>query len=161
MQGKAKRIMSGIWSFLKPFLVTVATMLLITRFVRPSRVNGTSMWPTYRDGQYVVILCTKDVDRGDVAVLWSDELDRYVIKRVVGVSGDVLQVDGRGLVRNGELIYEGYVADRSWPAYTEEASLVVGHDELFVMGDNRTDSRDSRELGTFRTDDVVGRVILG
>lgn len=153
--------LGSVLSFLKTFAVSVAIMLSILAFVRPSRVNGTSMEPTYHDGQYVLVRTTKNLKRNDVAVLWSSELDKYVIKRVVGVAGDTIQVDGRGLYRNGQLIYESYVNEDDWPQVTEETFVVVGSGEVFVMGDNRKASCDSRELGLFDVEDVMGRVILG
>jgi signal peptidase I len=126
-----------------------------------------------------------DVERGDVVVFVHDEpgfepaapsnpvtgffsslgqaigvvppSDRDFIKRVVGVPGDRITCDGQ-LVRNGQKVTEPYLD----PGTTTDGckQTVVGPGELFVMGDNRTNSQDSRTFGVIRRSDVVGRAFV-
>lgn len=161
MMEKIKTMLPGILSFIKSFIVSLIMVLAVLIFVRPSRVIGDSMEPNYHDGQYVMIQVTENVKRNDVAVIWSEELDRYVIKRVVGVAGDIIVVNENGLYRNGQLIYETYVNGQEWAPESQQVALVVGHDQVFAMGDNRIVSIDSRALGLFDKDDIQGRVLFG
>ena len=83
--------------------------------------------------------------------------DRDFIKRVVGVPGDRITCDGQ-LVRNGQKVTEAYLD----PGTTTDGckQTVVGPGELFVMGDNRTNSQDSRVFGVIQRSDVVGRAFV-
>jgi signal peptidase I len=84
--------------------------------------------------------------------------DRDFIKRVIGLPGDTIDCDDGKLLRNGEPVTERYLD----PGMTTDGCqpVTVGQGELFVMGDNRTNSQDSRAFGTIRESDVVGRAFV-
>ncbi|WP_322445520.1 signal peptidase I [Robertmurraya mangrovi] len=91
------------------------------------------------------------------AVNGSGEVDKYWIKRVVGKAGDKLEFNEGKVYRNGELLDETYIKeDMDFPFET----VVVPDNHVFVMGDNRNDSLDSREIGPVPVDHVVGEVFL-
>ena len=84
--------------------------------------------------------------------------DRDFIKRVVGLPGDTINCRGGRLVRNGQPVDEPYLDDDTSTEGCRETR--VGNDELFVMGDNRANSQDSRSFGAIRRSDVVGRAFV-
>ncbi len=117
----------------------------------------------------VLVLKTAEYTYGDVVIVYSKQLNKQLIKRVIGLPGDTvgIQFDAAAqkhcvyLLRDGEqtvLRDEPYILDDM----NEDNRIygVVGEGEVFVMGDNRNDSQDSRYLGPLKHDDVVGRVIL-
>lgn len=135
-------------------------------------VDGESMEPTLYDGNLLMvnkmIYNLSDVNRFDVIVFHANEDDDYV-KRVIGLPGDELEYKDDKLYVNGEYVEEdflnGYVqASNSWPTtdnFTLEETTgeeTVPEGKLFVMGDNREDSLDSRSFGFISTNQIVGKV---
>lgn len=137
-------------------------------FVQTYRVEGHSMDDTLHDGQHLLIdkITPRfdDYSRGDVVVLHppdEPEDSTPFIKRVIGVAGDHLEVHDGGVWIDGVELDEPYVAPGAItePGY-DEAGWDVGTGEVFVMGDNREDSRDSREFGVVQTSEIIGRAWL-
>ena len=140
------------------FVVTLAIIIVGAYFIRFPCVDGISMRPTYEDNTRVVMLYTQHVAKNDVVIVWCDQLDEYIVKRVIGTSGDTVRIsDGKVFVNDKELS-EDYLYDSNWgKAYELEKTVPEG--EIFLMGDNRNNSFDSRQLGTFSTEDVFGKVL--
>ena len=126
-------------------------------------ISGCSMEPTLHHGERVVIdkisSAFTDLDVGDM-VIFSSPVDaqKNLVKRVIGVEGDRIVLQGDQLFRNGERIDEPYAhlglygnRDREW---------VVPEGEIFVLGDNRPQSKDSRDFGTVSSSSVRGKVVL-
>lgn len=131
---------------------------------------------------------TQDVSYGDVIVFKANpyeesfngySTDVYFIKRVIATAGDTLQfkkVSGSGenylaeyvLYKNGELLNEPYIAatmlfntlNEKYSAIINEEVITVPQGTVYVMGDNRNNSKDSREIGVIKTTDIVGNVVL-
>ncbi|HLR62895.1 MAG TPA: signal peptidase I [Lentibacillus sp.] len=135
-------------------------------------VNGESMEPTLYDGNLLmvnkVVYNLTDIERFDIVVFHADEQDDYV-KRVVGLPGDEIVYKDDKLYINGEYIEEPFLkrfrkmSDKE--PYTKDFTLegVTGKTEvpegkLFVMGDNRGESLDSREIGFVNAETIVGKV---
>ena len=130
-------------------------------FVEPFFIPSESMAPTLNPGDRV--LAAKSVyffaepARGDLAVF--DDGSGAVIKRVVGLAGDVISVEDGVLVVNGEPRREPYVDYRlADSSFFGPVTVPEGH--VFVMGDNRSNSRDSRTLGPVSEGDLIGRAVL-
>ncbi|KHE67120.1 signal peptidase I [Halobacillus sp. BBL2006] len=134
-------------------------------------VDGESMEPTLYDGNLLmvnkVVYDWKDIGRKDVIVFHANEKEDYV-KRVIGVGGDEIEVKDDQLYVNGELVDEHYL-DSLRPhdglPFTDDFTLQqvtgqkkVPEGKLFVMGDNRRDSLDSRYFGFVNIETVVGKV---
>jgi signal peptidase I len=146
------------------FVAVFAAILLIFRFVKFPRIQGSSMAPDFQDGDRALALMTNDVDVNDIVIVWNNEIDEYIIKRVVGVAGDHIEIYNGCLYRNGVKVYEGYINNQVWgfdyDKYEYESyDVVVPENEIFVLGDNRNQSTDSRVLGTMSCDDIQMKVI--
>lgn len=125
------------------------------------RVDGFSMRPTLQDGEYILVnkLAYKlgQPQRGDIVVfIFPVNPEEDLIKRVIGLPGDTISVQGGVLSINGVAMNEPYI--NAPPAY--EGTWTVSPDELFVLGDNRNDSRDSHQWGLLPVGNVIGRAVL-
>ena len=137
--------------------------LLISVFLRPVVVQGDSMNPTLTNGDRLMLYCFfYTPDREDVVVIRRENRDP-LIKRVVGVAGDRIYIhpEEHIVYRNGEPLQESYIMNTT-PAWqmTEEVIVPAGH--VFVLGDNRWNSKDSRDqsVGMISVENIVGRVVL-
>jgi len=159
------------------FITTVLIGMLILSIILPLIfvsyvVDGESMEPTLHDGNMLMVnkvaYDLKKVDRFDVVVFHKSEKEDYV-KRVIGLPGDEIEYKNDKLYINGEFIEEEYLEtykqNHDDSLYTEDFNLqeVTGKQEvpensLFVMGDNRTNSLDSRSFGFVTIDKLVGKV---
>ena len=125
------------------------------------RVDGFSMKPSLQDGEYILVskLSYKlgAPQRGDIVVfIFPVNPAEDLIKRVIGLPGDTVTVQAGVLSINGVAIDEPYI--NAPPAY--EGSWKVAPDELFVLGDNRNDSRDSHQWGLLPIKNVIGKAVL-
>jgi len=156
----------------------VTTSLLRAFVIQTFSVPSESMEPTLIPGQVLVVgMQTKeDLARGDIVVFadvdgWLGEGDDFLVKRVIGLPGDTVKCCSTAgqLIVNGAAIEETYLADIAAPASSTEFEVVVPEGRIWVMGDNRALSADSRSHatvdqgagdGTVAIDSVVGRVLL-
>lgn len=176
-----------IFDFIELFIFTlVAVLLATTFFVRHSVVEGESMLGTLNDGDTLIISnMFYTAERGDIVVVedYTTLLDKPIVKRVIGIGGDHIRVREEGIYLNGKLLDEPYVYT-DLPGYTYNVyptdtlasamkdnktfsfqfgvsyEFVVPEGELFVLGDHRNNSTDSRVIGTVRCDAVLGRVLF-
>lgn len=130
--------------------------------VRLSVVNGESMMPYYEDGQILLInqtkKITKDYNRFDVVIFKSTELNMYLIKRIIGVPGDTIQIK-QGLVYiNDHLLEENKTHELMNTAGLAENKITLKEGEYFMLGDNRNGSMDSRDFGVISDKDIIGTV---
>lgn len=87
----------------------------------------------------------------------------YYIKRVIGVPGDLLEVKDGALYRNGEELKEDYINKSTDALYNKDFSITIKEGHIFCMGDNRNNSRDSRDsaIGQIPMNDILGKVVIG
>ncbi len=148
---------------------TIAAVLIIfTLLFRPATVNGQSMEPTLQDGDSLIISKVfYEPKQGDVVVIPHPNMDEgepALIKRVIALEGQVVDIDPiTGDVSvDGEILDEPYIAEPIEDLYDFEGPLKVPAGEVFVLGDNRNHSADSRvaQYGTFDEDYILGRCVL-
>lgn len=156
-------------SFLKTFLntativaaVAAVSVLLSTIFFPVIQVSGDSMAPTLNDGNILVTYQTKNVSYGDLCcVSWQN---KTLLKRVIGLPGDVISIDGDGNVYvNQELIDEPYVIQKSLGNCDISFPYEVPDRQIFILGDNRELSTDSRnsDIGCLEKEQIVGKVLF-
>jgi len=125
-------------------------LTLKTYVAEAYEIKGSSMLPTFHDGERVVVLKNfYEVERGDVIIFSSTEdSSKDLIKRVIGVPGDEIEILADRVWVNGELLEEAYLYsdDPGASGFDGHIRYRVGADEYFVMGDNRGDSHDSRRF---------------
>ena len=123
------------------------------------RVDGFSMIPTLQNGEYILVnklaYKTGQPNRGDIIVfrLPGDE-SQDLIKRVIGLPGDTIEVRNGQVYVNGAALAEPYL---SQPTNSTIPARQVEPGRYFVMGDNRNNSSDSRSFGSIARSDIVGR----
>ena len=143
-------------------LVIAATIVLLSALVLPVfRVNGTDMNPTLATGELVVTLRKAQVKPGDIIAFYCN--DKIQIKRVIAVGGDVVSVDAYGEVTvNDRPLDEPYLTDKAYGECNITYPYRVSDGKIFVMGDNRAISVDSRhtEMGCVAQEQIIGKVIL-
>ena len=151
------------------FQVIVITLIItygILYFVQISRVYGTSMIPTYHEGNIVLVdkvfYKHSEAKRNDIVVVDYKDVnlkETFIIKRVIGISGDRIEIKDNEVYLNGKLLEEDYINDVM--TNTEDMIVDVPQGKVFVMGDNRNNSLDSRKLGYFDfEEDVIGKVFF-
>lgn len=169
-----------IFDFLELFVFTLVAVLIVTTFfVRHSIVEGDSMLNTLHNGDTLIISdLFYEPKQNDIIVIESSDLGKAIVKRVIAVGGDRVMVKPDGIYVNGEKLYEPYVytdgADylydlrrcgklRDNPSFRlipgSHYEFTVPKGEVFVMGDHRSDSTDSRDLGTLPVDAILGKVL--
>lgn len=163
-----KEWLSTIVTFVLVFLLVIGLQKFV---IQPVRVDGTSMDYTLEDGERLLMYKLAQVDRFDVVVLESPaEPGRLVIKRVIGLAGDSIEVINGQLLINGQAMNEPYLAQKEaeYPGYfTAPFSLAdmtgvthIPEGYLFVMGDNRRHSVDSRTYGLVPIENVRGQTSI-
>ena len=149
--------------FLSVLLLIILFVIFLTQFwVSLSIVDGTSMNETLNHGDILITDMLKKPNRGDVVVFSHNESENY-IKRVIAVEGDTVYNDVHGnvwLKKAGEseasILEENYLVEGT---KTEVSFYVVlNSNEFFVLGDNRTNSEDSRFFGPIKKEQITGVV---
>ncbi len=140
----------------------IVCVLLFSFFVRLVDVVGDSMYPTLENGDKIIVSnLFYDPQPGDIIVFRKDEYrDQPLVKRVIAVAGQTVDIDfARGIVYvDGEPIDEPYIAEPTTEAIDFTGEITVDEGCVFVMGDNRNHSTDSRDA---RIDCVDVRCIMG
>ena len=146
----------------------LAVVLVFTFIIRLIGVDGHSMVPTLQDSDRLLVLNSMlydDYKYGDIVVLRKETfLEEPIVKRVIATEGQTVDIDfDEGVVYvDGQALEEDYINERTYLEEGTEFPLTVPEGSIFVMGDNRnrsSDSRDSR-LGTVDTRYVIGKAVF-
>lgn len=140
---------------LLPYIIIIIVVLMIKAYIfTPIVVNGPSMMNTLHDKDIMILdkigMRLNGIDRFDIVVIQTQ--NSKIIKRVIGLPGETVEYQDNQLYINGEKLEDPYGSD-----VTYDFELVEIPDNMYyVLGDNRTDSVDSRILGTIPKDKILG-----
>ncbi|TPW11848.1 MAG: signal peptidase I [Acidimicrobiaceae bacterium] len=139
----------------------VLVLVVRTCVAEPVTIRSDSMAPTLNDGDVIVIdklsATWRTPHRGEIVVVRSPDTRGLIVKRVVAVGGDAVGLDDGRLVVNGAFVVEPY-ADNDRMEGSYYGPITVPDGSVFLLGDNRHDSSDSRLFGPVATGSIVGRV---
>lgn len=141
-------------------MALIAVTVIFTLFFRVVSVNGDSMLHTLHNGEKLILISQFYVpEHGDIVVI-NREGEDPLIKRVIAVAGDTIAIDSQSgkVMRNGAALDEPYINGDYTPDFGFTGTYAVPAGYVFVMGDNRGNSLDSRQLGAFPLEQVVGEV---
>ena len=138
-----------VYSWLDSLVFAIIIILVVFSFVlRIVGVNGDSMNPTLENGQWLTVKAiNQTIDRGDIVVITQPNvLNEPLIKRVIAVGGDTLDInfDTGDVIVNDKVIKEPYISAKTRKSGDFVGPITIPEGYVFVMGDNRNDSLDSR-----------------
>lgn len=144
-------------------LITVAAVavLVATLLLPVLQIYGNSMTPTLSEGQIVFAVKSSDLEPGDIVCFYYN--NKILVKRVIAGPGDWVDLDEEGNVYvNGELLDEPYITEKAFGDCDIELPYQVPDSKIFVMGDHRSTSIDSRNtaVGCVAQEQIVGRIIF-
>lgn len=138
-----------------PFTLFVLLIVGIRIFIcTPINVNGSSMSSTLKDGDIMLlnkIGLKKGIERFDIVVIKND--NKYIIKRVIGMPGEVISYKDETLYINGKVYKDEY----NLTGTGDIEPVKIEENEYYVMGDNRSISKDSRSIGTIKKNKIIGK----
>ena len=142
------------------FIAFTIVAFLVSNEIRIFRIIGHSMNPTLYEKNIVITKPQQEYKRGDIIAFNKD--GGPTIKRIIGLPGDTIFIDEDGHVSvNDELLEEPYVVFHQMLPMDNEFPITLKENEYFVLGDNRQNSRDSRErsFGNIEEDEIIGKVV--
>jgi signal peptidase I len=179
--GTGNSALAAIWEFAQTILLALALFFLIRTVMQNFRIDGISMEPNFHNGQFLIVnrfaycpgahveipplgiklnkvWCLNQPRRGDVIVFeYPLDTSRDFIKRVIALPGETVEV------KNGQVFVEGVLMPEPFgpnPSIRNFGPYKVPSDTVFVMGDNRNNSSDSRSWGPLPQKDIIGKAIL-
>lgn len=168
IEAEMKRLQSGVnyrkalRSTIYTLVVVAAVAVLVAMLYLPVlRVSGSSMDPNMSDGDIIIGVKSGTFETGQVCCFYYN--NRLLLKRVIAKAGDWVEIDSEGYVYvNGKQLDEPYVQDRTLGICDIEFPYQVPDGQLFMMGDHRSTSVDSRStvVGCINADEIVGRILL-
>lgn len=151
----------GLVTFVLSFLITILSgAMILLLFLPVLEVSGSSMEPTLHDGDILVLLKSGAVETGEMCGMYAN--GRLILKRVIGLPGDVVRMDEAGNVYVNDIqLAEPYVSTKTLGNCDLSFPYTVPEDSLFVLGDHRETSIDSRSdlIGCVNVNQVMGQVV--
>lgn len=150
--------------YLRDLLILSIFVIIVLFFFRSLRVVGESMEPTLVDGQRGIVLLNRlnyyTPERNDIVVLKKETYsEKLLIKRILGVPGDKIEIKDNVLYINDTMVEEPYVSEKM---DTQDLVTNLEEGEYFVLGDNRNNSADSRLplIGSIEYEEIIGKLIF-
>lgn len=143
-------------------LMLLVIALLLVGCERQVKVNGTAMEPTFKNNDIINVDFTYYISntpkRGDIVLLKTGD-NEIVIKRVIGLPSEKLEIKDNKVYINDAELKEDYIKDGLYNSLVEQTKWDIPEKSVFVMGDNRKTSKDSRDYGTISYDKILGKFI--
>ncbi|WP_075876172.1 signal peptidase I [Merdibacter massiliensis] len=168
---KIRGLQWEVFDFVKILLICFIVALGIKTFIaQPVYVDGSSMYPTLEDGEFgftnLLGLRLDGIQRGDIVIVSHE--NEYWVKRVIGLPNETIECKDGVVYIDGKVLKETYLntdyvkdIEKSQGVFTSDfGPVTLGDDEYFVMGDNRVVSADSRIVGPFKRDQIVGKGVF-
>ena len=166
---QTQSVKNSIIEWVKVFGLAIVLAFVITLFIKPTLVSGDSMLPTLHENDYLIInkigYKIGEPKNGDVIVFKSDlekndGTTKDLVKRIIGFAGDKVVIKDGKVYLNDKLLDETYLSEGM--DTTGDVDIVVPEGKLFVLGDNREVSLDSRyeQVGLVDVNDVEGKVLV-
>lgn len=159
-----KKLIKTEW--IQNILLIIICLLLVVGInycFSPIIVNGTSMQPLYQENDFLISskIAYKNMtpQRGDVVIIDGTNYghDMYFIKRVIGLAGDTVKIKDGQLFINNQAVHEDYIGEAM---NSDFAEITVADNFVFVLGDNRNNSLDSRIIGSVSIEDIQGKIVV-
>lgn len=154
-----KKVLLGTVSSL--IVVAAIAVLISMLFLPVLRVTGESMTPTLANDELVICSKKSDFECGDVVAFYYN--NKILLKRVIGTAGDIIDIKEDGTVyKNGSKLDEPYIDEKAFGECDIELPYQVPENRIFVMGDHRSTSVDSRTtaVGCIADEYIIGKVIF-
>jgi len=146
------------------FLIVLPIRILIAQ---PFIVSGSSMYPTFQDGNYLIVdqisYRFEEPNRGDIIIFrFPKDKKKFFIKRIIGLPNESIKVNGSKVTIINDSHPDGFGLDEPYVKNLAFNNMVaiLGSNEFFVMGDNRSASSDSRSWGNVKENLIIGRALL-
>ena len=143
------------------FLALIFSLIVAGCSMKPVRVEGIAMLPEFHDGDKVLIeKNVRDVKRGEVLMfLYPKDTSKWYFKRVIGLPGEIVQIEEGKVFINGQILDEPYVDPNNNQTAESFPAKTVPENSFYVLGDNRDNSSDSRYWGTVSKDLIMGKYV--
>ncbi len=154
-----KTLLIRLYKIAMPLLIFLCVLLVVLRLFGVSVifVSGDSMEPTYKSGELYLIAKADEYKRGDVVAVKLDNMT--ILKRIIAVEGDKVEIYYHCIFVNDEVV-KSYIEDENWNNWSKlDTWQKIGPGEVFLLGDQRNLSADSRHFGTIKTEQILGRVL--
>lgn len=153
-----KKIYNELLEWLKALVVALVIVVILVQFVVVAKVDGHSMDPTLTEGKHVITMkhFTK-LEANDIIAFNFKNLDgssEFHVKRIIGMPGDEVKIDGKKVYLNGKVVIDDGKVDYGQKTYN------LSQTQYFVVGDNYEVSYDSRLHGPIEKDDILGEVVV-
>ena len=150
---KVKKI---IWELIPYVLIVIMIIIIRIYIITPVRVDGASMNKTLEDGDILLLYKMAQIDRYDIVVLDEEYDDEIIIKRIIGLPGETVEIKNGKIYINDEEIEDEY----AYGDTSDYEKITLADDEYFILGDNRLISKDSRYFGPIKKSDLMGEVVF-
>ncbi|MBQ4648681.1 MAG: signal peptidase I [Clostridia bacterium] len=148
-------------TFFSLLVVAAISVLIATLFLPVLEIYGNSMNPTLENGEIVVSIKTDDLNRGDICCFYYN--NQILVKRVIGTAGDTIVIEKDGtVIVNDVLLDEPYINEKAEGESDIQYPYTVPENTVFVLGDNRETSVDSRNalIGCIDVEEIVGKIVF-